>query len=213
MAILSVPIKFKSFKGNQLVREETLSESVIKIGKLASSHLRLDDETVSRMHAVMEVVGPGQIQLIDLGSTRGTLVNGERINKAILNPGDQIHSEIRLCSLRFAHEVCVVEATPPVAVLAFSSFANGISAGKDHGTGQKHDHRPPQPESAGNPSRQCYTIGHVHADAELLDGSKAIEVQTLYRGVGISTRHLTDATGKSTIWQAKAFMGAGWCWF
>ena len=67
MANIPVPIRFQVFKGDQLVKDETLTEAVIKIGKLASSHLRLEDETVSRMHAVVEVTGPGEIQLIDLG--------------------------------------------------------------------------------------------------------------------------------------------------
>jgi pSer/pThr/pTyr-binding forkhead associated (FHA) protein len=82
MANVAVPVKFQIFRGDQVVREEILTEAVIKIGKLASSHLRLDDESVSRMHAVLEVNGPEDIQLIDLGSTRGTLLNGERIAKA-----------------------------------------------------------------------------------------------------------------------------------
>src|SRR3954454_1006206 len=42
------------------------------------------------MHAVIEVTGPDEIHIIDLGSTRGTLVNGERINKARLQSGDEI---------------------------------------------------------------------------------------------------------------------------
>ena len=50
MADVNVPIKFEIYKGDQLVRDEVLAQDVIKIGKLASSHLRLDDETVSRMH-------------------------------------------------------------------------------------------------------------------------------------------------------------------
>src|SRR5450755_2274318 len=90
MADVKVPIKFEIYKGDALVREETLTQDVIKVGKLASSHLRIDDETVSRMHAVIEVTGPDEIHIIDLGSTRGTLVNGERISKTRLQSGDEI---------------------------------------------------------------------------------------------------------------------------
>ena len=91
MANVKVPLKFQIFRGDELVREEVLSEPVIKVGKLASSHLRLEDDSVSRMHAVVEVNGADDVQLIDLGSTRGTLVNGERITKVRLRPGDEIN--------------------------------------------------------------------------------------------------------------------------
>src|SRR3954470_19613990 len=90
MSDAKVPLRFQIFKGDELVREEVLNQDVIKVGKLASSHLRIDDETVSRMHAVIEVTGPDEIHIIDLGSTRGTLVNGERISKARLQSGDEI---------------------------------------------------------------------------------------------------------------------------
>jgi pSer/pThr/pTyr-binding forkhead associated (FHA) protein len=90
MAGAKIPLTFRIFKGDQLVREETLTQPVIKVGKLSSSHLRLDDDTVSRMHAVIEVTGPGDVSIIDLGSTKGTFVNGQKVNKAKLQSGDQV---------------------------------------------------------------------------------------------------------------------------
>jgi pSer/pThr/pTyr-binding forkhead associated (FHA) protein len=90
MAGAKVPLTFRIYKGGQLLREETLEQPVIKVGKLSSSHLRLEDESVSRMHAVIEVSGPGDISIIDLGSTKGTVVNGQKVNKARLQDGDQI---------------------------------------------------------------------------------------------------------------------------
>jgi hypothetical protein len=90
MAGAKVPLSFRIFKGDQLLREEKLSLSVIKIGKVSSAHLKLDDETVSRMHAIIEVNGPGDVSIIDLGSTKGTFVNGQKVNKAKLQSGDTI---------------------------------------------------------------------------------------------------------------------------
>src|SRR5262245_27805755 len=90
MAGAKVPLTFKIFKGDQLIREEKLSLSVIKLGKVPSAHLKLDDETVSRMHAIIEVNGPGDVSIIDLGSTKGTFVNGQKVNKAKLQSGDTI---------------------------------------------------------------------------------------------------------------------------
>ena len=48
------PVKFDIYDGDRIVRTEILSEAAIKIGKLSSSHVRLDDDSVSRMHAVVE---------------------------------------------------------------------------------------------------------------------------------------------------------------
>jgi len=90
MAGAKVPLSFRIFKGDQLIREEKLSLSVIKLGKVPSAHLKLDDETVSRMHAIIEVNGPGDVSIIDLGSTKGTFVNGQKVNKAKLQSGDTI---------------------------------------------------------------------------------------------------------------------------
>lgn len=90
MSTPKVPLRFQIFHGDELLREEVISEPVIKVGKLPSSHLRLDDESVSRMHAVIEVNGPDDIQVIDLGSTHGTLVNGDKVARTRIKPGDEI---------------------------------------------------------------------------------------------------------------------------
>ncbi|HEY0715026.1 MAG TPA: FHA domain-containing protein, partial [Polyangia bacterium] len=118
MANVKVPLKFSIDRGNELVREEASSESVIKVGKLASSHLRLDDDSVSRMHAVIEVGGPDDVQLIDLGSTRGTLVNGEKITKARLRPGDEIYfGDVRVV-VGFVEDDAMAELKEDATVVA-----------------------------------------------------------------------------------------------
>jgi hypothetical protein len=45
-ALVPFPITFHIFDGDQVVRTETFNLDVIKIGKLDSSHLRIDDEAV-----------------------------------------------------------------------------------------------------------------------------------------------------------------------
>src|SRR3979411_2287406 len=90
MAGAKVPLTFRIFKGDQLLREERLSLSVIKLGQDPSAHLKLDDETVSRMHAIIKVNVPGTVSIIDRDQTRGTFVNGQKVNKAKLQSGDTI---------------------------------------------------------------------------------------------------------------------------
>jgi TonB family protein len=242
MANAPIPIKFQIFKGDQLVREETLNEPVIKIGKLASSHLRLEDETVSRMHAVVEVTGPGEIQLIDLGSTRGTTVNGERINKAILKSGDQVQFGDTRVAVTFGATAADMDATPMPASVPMQPapspaqhFPQTIQFAPAQPTAPAPQVQPqfappaayappaqpvaPQQQFAPPPAQApqasyaapafAAPAGHVGAEVELLDGSKAIEIQSVFRGIVINTRHLTDASGKSTAGQSKAFMAAG----
>lgn len=90
MDTANTPIKFDIYEGNQLVRTEILAEQTIKIGKLSSSHVRIDDDSVSRMHAVVEANSPEDVVILDLGSATGTYVNGERVTKQRLRTGDRI---------------------------------------------------------------------------------------------------------------------------
>jgi hypothetical protein len=62
----------------------------IKIGRKPENHICLKDPKVSRFHAVLHLEG-SVINIIDLNSTNGTIVNGEKImTKKRLASGDQI---------------------------------------------------------------------------------------------------------------------------
>ena len=111
----ALALTFRIFRGDQLVREETLHQSVIKIGKVSSAHLRLDDESVSRMHAILEVDRAGDVLIIDLGSTRGTFINGQRINKAKLESGDAIGVGSLRLEVAFVQMDAVIVMAPAVA--------------------------------------------------------------------------------------------------
>jgi len=83
-------LTFGLYQGDALVRREMVTQDIVKVGKDPKSHLRVDDELASRMHAVIEVAGLEDITLIDLGNEPGTQVNGARVNKCKLHVGDQI---------------------------------------------------------------------------------------------------------------------------
>src|SRR5271155_2059573 len=105
-----VALTFALYQGDQLVRRDTIAQDIVKVGKDPRSHLRVDDELASRMHAVIEVGSPQDITLIDLGNEPGTLVNGQRVNKCKIRPGDQIQIGSTLMHLESAE---VQTASPP----------------------------------------------------------------------------------------------------
>ncbi len=78
-------------RDGKVVHSENFERETIKIGRLASAHLRLEDEAVFRIHAVIEVLDGGkEVSIVDMGSPAGTLVNGEKIRRHRLNSGDVI---------------------------------------------------------------------------------------------------------------------------
>jgi len=90
-----VKLRFEIWRGGDLIRVESFDsksvESVVKIGKAAHAHLRIeDDPDISRTHAVIERDVGNNVFIIDIGSFRGTFVNGQKVNKATLNSGDCI---------------------------------------------------------------------------------------------------------------------------
>ena len=87
---MATPITLQVFRGDQLLRTEQFTRDIIKIGRLATAHLPLDDDRVSRIHAVIEVAADGAISVIDMGSAEGTFVNGRKVSRSPLKPGDQL---------------------------------------------------------------------------------------------------------------------------
>jgi hypothetical protein len=66
-----------------------LSEEVTTIGSVAGNTVVLADPAVSRKHAGIRKVN-GAYELADLGSTNGVYVNGHKVPKKTLEPGDII---------------------------------------------------------------------------------------------------------------------------
>jgi len=87
---MAIPLTVKVYKGDQLVATKEYDRDIIKIGRLASAHLCLDDEKVSRVHSVIEVGASGAISIVDMGSAEGTYLNGKRVNKGVVASGDEI---------------------------------------------------------------------------------------------------------------------------
>lgn len=66
-----------------------INKDVILIGRRLTNHLVVDDRRVSRMHAQIRLIN-NQYFVVDMNSTGGTFVNGEKVFQTLLYPGDQI---------------------------------------------------------------------------------------------------------------------------
>jgi len=66
-----------------------LPEGNTTVGRHPASDIFLDDVTVSRHHCRF-LAGNGDLVVEDSGSTNGTYVNGGRVDRAALAPGDQV---------------------------------------------------------------------------------------------------------------------------
>jgi hypothetical protein len=105
----SKTISFRIFLHDQLVDTRSFAQDVIKLGRLASSHLQLEHDAIARMHAVIEVGQDGNARLVDLGSQSGTRLNGSPIERSsALRSGDKL--EIGPYRL----EIAIAEAMPAV---------------------------------------------------------------------------------------------------
>jgi TonB family protein len=83
-------LTLKVYKGDQLVSSKDFDRDLIKIGRLASAHLTIDDEKVARIHAVIDVAPDGALSVTDMGTVEGTMLNGKRVMKSPLSFGDTI---------------------------------------------------------------------------------------------------------------------------
>ena len=67
----------------------TLSFGELKIGRAADNDVRITNPTVSAHHArIFTYLNSSYVE--DLNSSNGTFLNGKRIDKHILRPGDKL---------------------------------------------------------------------------------------------------------------------------
>ena len=81
---------FTVYKDGVEVEKKEFNQRSILVGRGDSANLRVDDPKASKLHAVIDITSRDDIHILDLGSTNGTKVNGEKIHRQPLKVGDEI---------------------------------------------------------------------------------------------------------------------------
>jgi pSer/pThr/pTyr-binding forkhead associated (FHA) protein len=76
------------------------------VGRAPRADFVVDAALVSRLHCRL-AAGAGEIEAVDLESTNGTYVNGQRVDRAVLKEGDKLRVG--------AVELVVMKSTKPSA--------------------------------------------------------------------------------------------------
>lgn len=112
----------------------SLPQGKLIVGRSSESFLRIDDPAVSRDHARLMVADGVTVE--DLGSTNGTLINGERINGVVeVADGDELTIGSRTFSLRLGGQVEVHDpkddtpVTQPVPIFRDASSPSATQPG------------------------------------------------------------------------------------
>ena len=80
---------YLAFEEKERVRVLPLQDGWTRIGRSMSAHVRFDDPTVSRRHALLYRDDSGA-RILDDRSLNGVFKNGERVEIAALEDGDEI---------------------------------------------------------------------------------------------------------------------------
>ncbi|SCD88499.1 FHA domain-containing protein [Streptomyces sp. DvalAA-19] len=85
---VSMPAATGTFRQPTTVRP--LPAKTVRIGRDAGNDLVIDDLVVSRRHAELRALPDGRHEIVDLGSHNGTFLNGQPVDRAVVEAGDII---------------------------------------------------------------------------------------------------------------------------
>jgi predicted RNA-binding Zn-ribbon protein involved in translation (DUF1610 family) len=80
---------YVAYEDDTRVRVVALQEGWTRVGRSLSAHIRFDDPTVSRRHALLHRL-EGGVRILDDRSLNGVFVNGSRVDMRELADGDEI---------------------------------------------------------------------------------------------------------------------------
>ena len=114
-------LTFEISNGDAPVRREEISAESVTIGRGPAAMLRIEDDAMADLHAVVNLQENGDVQILDLGSATGSKVNGEPVEgNATLNSGDTVSIGPVTLVITIANLSESIDETPhaPVAAAA-----------------------------------------------------------------------------------------------
>jgi len=231
---VAIPITIQVYKGTNVVRTEQLNQEQIKIGKIGSNNIQLEDESVSRMHAMIEVSPTKEVSITDLGSTKGTFVNGTKITKQKIKPGD----EVRIGDVKLVVKFDVVAEAEEISEAAEASELQETPATPPPPSrpapppigAPPPRFAPPAPFAASKaapvvetPAPATYQVPpaygqkafvpvvppHIAEQVETRDGARAVEVAALFEEAVIDVKHFDNPSGGKVTPATKGIIGVG----
>jgi pSer/pThr/pTyr-binding forkhead associated (FHA) protein len=100
---------------NERPRVYELEAEYTHVGRASGNEIPLVDPSVSNRHCILIQRGP-DVVLRDLNSSNGTLINGQPISEAILQPGDLI--QVGIIQMKFEPAIKRPKLTQPLSVPA-----------------------------------------------------------------------------------------------
>jgi predicted RNA-binding Zn-ribbon protein involved in translation (DUF1610 family) len=80
---------YLAYEDDERIKVVPLEEGWTRVGRSMSAHIRFDDPTVSRRHALLHRED-GIVRILDDRSLNGVFVNGERVDMRELDDGDSL---------------------------------------------------------------------------------------------------------------------------
>jgi pSer/pThr/pTyr-binding forkhead associated (FHA) protein len=87
-------------QGGESYRAFEVRKDRMTIGRSRESDIALEDEAISRVHAVVTRDEAGTYRIHDQNSANGTYVNSERISEFVLEDGDEIQLGLMVLEFR-----------------------------------------------------------------------------------------------------------------
>ncbi|MEL6344996.1 MAG: FHA domain-containing protein, partial [Myxococcota bacterium] len=208
-------LSFEIYNGSEhLFRKEISAESVT-IGRGPAAMLRVEDNALADLHAVINLNDDGSVLLLDLGGPSGTKVNGEAVNNTALRTGDQIEiGPIRIVvsivdEQAFADEEATQLAVPPMPLPTARKAPAPISASGPAPTSRAPETVMDEPAASSDESIRMSTedvmafimrSGTAQGDAGINRKSgKVLEVAEIWGDVVMDVKHFPKGGQPVTI--------------